>query len=117
MRSNVDRARWNPFSNAVPGAGGTTASASFRYWRKAAVGETSIAAPGWFQIDIEPVRLEMIASLCHFEVDKKPDLHLVHNQSEDDGRRKNAGDDRGRKRRHQYASKRQSADYQEIYNA
>ena len=59
----------------------------------------------------------MIASLCHFEVDKEPNLYLVHNQSQDDGRRKNADDDRRRKRRHQYASERQSADYQDIYNA
>ena len=59
----------------------------------------------------------MTASLCHFEVDKKPDLYQVHNQSKDDGRRKNAGDDRGRKRCHQYASKRQRYNDQNVQNA
>src|ERR1035437_8250330 len=59
---------------------------------------------------------ELIAALCHFEVSKKPDFYLVHNESEDNGGCKNARDDRQCKRRHQYSSKRQRADYQDIQN-
>jgi hypothetical protein len=56
------------------------------------------------------------AVLCHFEVGKKPYFYLVHNASEDDGGRKNACDDRRFEWRHQYSSKRQRADYQNVQN-
>src|SRR5450830_290429 len=37
------------------------------------------------------------AALSHFEASKKPNLHLIHNESQHNGSRENAGDNRNRK--------------------
>src|SRR5450759_445809 len=80
------------------------------YWRK----QTSlVVSSGVVEInivgcksarDLLPLRgslaVTRYAVLSHFEASKKPNLHLIHNESQHNGSRENAGDNRNRKRRH-----------------